>query len=101
MTGDVVETMAGAKWKFATPIPLVPYLQGQRRAGVLLPERRRPTPRAWPSARPAAPTTSSSIGWASALEVGFSVGRIDYDGTFHGSHTYAVLDFGGGLEFQF
>ena len=28
VTGDIVETMAGVKWKFATPIPLVPYLQG-------------------------------------------------------------------------
>jgi hypothetical protein len=35
------------------------------------------------------------------LQVGFSAGRIDYDGTFHGSHTYSVVDFGGGVEFQF
>src|SRR5213079_2319429 len=25
-TGDVFETLGGARWTFATPIPLVPYL---------------------------------------------------------------------------
>jgi hypothetical protein len=28
VTGDIVETMAGMKWTFATPLPVVPYVQG-------------------------------------------------------------------------
>ena len=34
-------------------------------------------------------------------QVGYSLGNLDYDTTFTGSHTYAVFDFGGGVEFQF
>ena len=34
-------------------------------------------------------------------QVGYSLGGLSYDSTFKGSHTYAVLDFGGGLVFQF
>ena len=34
-------------------------------------------------------------------QVGLSLGSIDYDSTFTGSHTYSVLDVGGGVEVQF
>ena len=34
-------------------------------------------------------------------QIGYSLGGLNYDSTFKGSHTYAVLDFGGGLVFQF
>ncbi len=34
-------------------------------------------------------------------QVGYSLGSLGYDSTFKGSHTYAVLDVGGGLVFQF
>jgi hypothetical protein len=34
-------------------------------------------------------------------QVGYSLGSLGYDSTFAGSHTYAVLDIGGGLVFQF
>ncbi len=34
-------------------------------------------------------------------QVGFSLGQPQLRRTFRGSHTYAVFDVGGGLEFQF
>jgi hypothetical protein len=34
-------------------------------------------------------------------QVGYSLASLDYDRTFMGSHTYAVIDVGGGLIFQF
>jgi hypothetical protein len=100
VTGDIVETMAGAKWKLGTPIPLVPYLQAN--AGVVF-------------AFPNGATDAMGVAWRVAGganyfffdwlgiggQVGFSLGWIDYDSTFNGSHTYSIVDFGGGLEFQF
>jgi hypothetical protein len=99
-TGDVVETMAGAKWKFATPLPLVPFVKAA--AGLVF---------AFPNGASDAPGLAIRGGggvnyfffdWLGlGLEVGISLGRIDYDATFLGSHNYSVFDLGGGLEFQF
>jgi hypothetical protein len=99
-SGDVVETLAGARWTFATPIPLVPFIQSA--AGLLF---------AFPNgASDAVGFGVRAVGGADyfffdwlglGAQVGFSLGRIGYDSTFTGSHTYAVLDFGGGLQFQF
>ncbi len=99
-TGDIVETLAGARWTFATPIPLVPYLKSG--LGLLF---------GFPNgASDAVGFGVRAVGGANYFffdwlglggEVGFSLGRIGYDSTYKGSHNYATLDFGGGLEFQF
>jgi len=100
ITGDIVETMAGMKWKFATPIPVVPYLQGN--AGLVFAFPNGATDALGLALRAAGGANYFFFDWLGlGIQVGFSVGRIDYDGTFHGSHTYSVVDFGGGVEFQF
>ena len=99
-TGSVFETLAGVKWKFATPIPLVPFVGAARASRSASPTARDAGWASWP-APSAARTTSSSTGSASGLQVGYSLGHLGYDDTFTGSHTYAVFDFGGGVEFQF
>jgi len=100
VTGDVVETMAGVKWKFATPVPLVPYLQGN--AGLVFAFPNGATNALGLALRAAGGANYFFFDWLGlGIQVGVSVGRIDYDATFHGSHTYSVVDFGGGVEFQF
>ena len=100
VTGDIVETMAGVKWKFATPVPLVPYLQGN--AGLVFAFPNGATDALGVAVRAAGGANYFFFDWLGlGIQVGVSVGRIDYDATFHGSHTYSVVDFGGGVEFQF
>jgi hypothetical protein len=99
-TGDMVETFVGARWTFATPLPLVPFLKTG--AGLLF---------AFPNgASDAVGLGVRAVGGANyfffdwlglGAQVGVSLGRIDYDATFKGSHNYATMDFGGGVEFQF
>jgi len=100
VTGDIVETMAGMKWKFATPVPVVPYLQGN--AGFVFAFPNGATDAFGLAIRAAGGANYFFFDWLGlGIQVGFSVGRIDYDATFKGSHTYSVVDFGGGVEFQF
>jgi hypothetical protein len=100
VTGDIVETMAGVKWKFATPVPVVPYLQGN--AGLVFAFPNGATDALGLAIRAAGGANYFFFDWLGlGIQVGFSVGRIDYDATYHGSHTYSVVDFGGGVEFQF
>jgi len=99
-SGDMIETLVGARWTFGTPLPLVPFLKTG--AGLLF---------AFPNgASDAVGLGVRAVGGANyfffdwlglGAQVGFSLGRIDYDATFKGSHNYASLDFGGGIEFQF
>ena len=99
-TGDVFETLGGARWTFATPIPLVPYLGAQ--GGLVF---------AFPNgASAAAGLVVRAVGGATYFlfdwfglggQVGYSLGSLGYDSTFKGSHTYALLDFGGGIVLQF
>jgi hypothetical protein len=99
-TGDVVETFLGAKWKFATPIPVVPYVKAAGGLVFAFPNGASDAPGL--AVRGAGGANYFFFDWLGlGLEVGVSIGRVDYDGTFHGSHTYSVLDLGGGLEFQF
>ncbi len=100
VTGDIVETMAGAKWKLGTPIPLVPFLKAD--AGLVFAFPNGATDALGLAVRAAGGANYFFFDWLGlGAQVGFSLGRIDYDGTFHGSHTYSIVDFGGGLEFQF
>jgi hypothetical protein len=99
-TGDMFETFGGVKWMFATPIPLVPYAGAV--GGLVF---------AFPNgASAAAGLMIRAVGGANyfffdwlglGAQVGYSLGSLNYDSTFMGSHTYAVLDIGGGLVFQF
>jgi hypothetical protein len=99
-TGDVFETFGGVKWTFATPLPLVPYLGGVVGLAFAFPNGA--------SAangfmiRPVGGANYFFFEWlALGAQVGYSLGSLNYDSTFTGSHTYAVLDVGGGLIFQF
>ncbi len=99
-TGDIVETMAGVKWKLATPLPLVPF--AKLNAGFVFAFPNGATDAQGLALRTALGANYFFFDWLGlGLQVGFSLGRIDYDNTFMGSHTYAVIDFGGGVEFQF
>jgi hypothetical protein len=99
-TGDVFETLAGVRWMFATPIPLVPFLGAAGGIAFAFPN----------GASAASGLMVRAVGGANYFlyewlglggQVGYSLGSIGYDSTFTGSHTYAVLDVGGGLIFQF
>lgn len=99
-SGDVVETLAGARWTFATPIPLVPFLESA--AGLLFGFPNGASDAVGVGVRVVGGANYFFFDWLGlGAQVGFSVGHIGYDATFMGSHNYAVLDFGGGLEFQF
>jgi hypothetical protein len=99
-TGDIVETMAGAKWKLATPIPVVPFVKGN--AGLVFAFPNGANNAMGVAIRAAGGANYFFFDWLGlGAEVGFSLGRIAYDSTFTGSHTYSIVDFGGGLEFQF
>jgi len=99
-TGDVVETMVGVKWKFATPLPVVPFVKAAGGLVFVFPNGASDAPGL--AIRGAGGANYFFFDWLGlGIEVGVSVGRIDYDATFRGSHTYSVVDLGGGLELQF
>jgi len=99
-TGDVFETLAGVRWTFATPIPLVPFVGAAGGLAFAFPN----------GASAGSGVMVRAVGGANYFffewlglggQVGYSLGHLGYDSTFTGSHTYAVLDLGGGLIFQF
>jgi hypothetical protein len=99
-TGDVFETLAGVRWMFATPLPLVPFVGASGGLAFAFPN----------GASAASGVMIRAVGGANYFffdwlglggQVGYSLGSLNYDSTFMGSHTYAVLDLGGGLIFQF
>ncbi len=99
-TGDMLETLAGARWTFATPIPLVPFIESA--VGMLFAFPNGASNALGLGARFVGGANYFFFDWLGlGAQVGFSLGRIDYNGSFPGSHNYAVLDFGGGVEFQF
>jgi hypothetical protein len=94
-SGTVYETLAGIKLKWATPIPLVPYVKGGVGLAYAFPDR-----------------ASNGFGFAARFgggaswfifdwlglgaELGYSVGHLST-----ADSKYAEVDFGGGVEFQF
>jgi len=99
-SGDVFETLAGVRWAFATPLPLVPFVGAAGGLAFAFPN----------GASAASGVMLRVVGGANYFffdwlglggQVGYSLGSLNYDSTFTGSHTYAVLDLGGGLIFQF
>ena len=98
--GSVFETLGGLRWQFATPIPLVPYVGAAVGVVYSFPE----------AGHAAAGFTVRVVGGANYFffdwfalggQVGVSLGHLNYDSTVPGSHTYSVLDLGGGAEFMF
>jgi hypothetical protein len=99
-TGTAFETLAGVRWSLPTPIPLVPFVAAQ--SGLVF---------AFPNGADAGwGVMARGVGGANyfffdwfglGAQIGFSLGTINYDSTFTGSHTYAIVDFGGGIELQF
>jgi len=100
-TGKAFETLAGAGWKFATPIPLVPFAKAT--AGLVYVFPNGANAAAGFTARVAGGATYFFFDWLGiGGELGFSLGHVGYDATFPNSnHTYAIFDFGGGIQFQF
>jgi hypothetical protein len=100
-TGTLFETLAGVRWKFQTPIPLVPFVSAQ--GGIVFSFPTGADAAAGPMARVTGGANYFFFDWLGlGAEIGYSVGYIDYDSTFSGgSHAYNVFDLGGGVEFQF
>jgi hypothetical protein len=99
-SGDLFETLAGVRWAFATPIPLVPYVGGA--AGLVFAFPNGASAGAGLIARAVGGANYFFFDWLGfGAQVGVSLGSIGYDSTFAGSHTYQVFDVGGGLVFQF
>jgi hypothetical protein len=99
-TGDVFETLAGVRWAFATPIPLVPYVGAN--AGLVFAFPNGASAAAGPMIRAVGGANYFFFDWFGlGGQVGYSLGHLNYDSTYAGSHTYAVLDLGGGLILQF
>jgi hypothetical protein len=94
-SGSVFETMAGIKLKWATPIPVVPYVKGAAGLAFAFPNRAGNSMGL--AVRGGAGANYFFFDWFGlGAELGYSVGHL----SSADSH-YAELDFGGGLEFQF
>jgi hypothetical protein len=99
-SGTVFETLAGGKWKFPTELPLVPYAKAAVGLIYLFPDQAR-------SAVGLALRIGGGINYfffdwlGLGLEVGMSLGQGFFDASYTAGHGYAILDLGGGVEFQF
>lgn len=99
-SGSVFETLAGAKWKFATESPFVPYIKAASGFIYLFPEQAR-------SAVGLAVRAGGGIeyffyDWLGfGIEGNLSLGRGFFDSSYTYGHGYVIFDFGGGVEFQF
>jgi hypothetical protein len=94
-SGTVFETLAGFKLKWATPIPLVPYVKGA--AGLAFAFPNGADNNVGVVVRGGGGAAYFIFDWLGfGGEFGYSVGGL----SIAGSH-YAELDVGGGIEFQF
>jgi hypothetical protein len=93
--GQVYETLVGAKLKWRTAIPIVPYIKGGVGLAYAFPVG---ASNGWGLAARAGGGASYFIfDWLGlGLELGFSLGHLTT-----AKSSYSVMDFGGGLEFQF
>jgi hypothetical protein len=100
-TGTLFETLAGVRWKFQTPIPLVPFVAAA--GGLVFSFPNGADAAAGPMARVVGGANYFFFDWLGlGVEAGLSLGYLDYDSTFTGgSRAYNVFDVGGGVEFQF
>ena len=98
--GKVFETLAGVAWKWALPIPVVPFARAVGGLVFVFPDTANGA--VGVAIRGAAGASYFFFDWLGlGVEVGVSLGRVGYDSTFPGSHSYGVLDFGGGIQLQF
>jgi hypothetical protein len=94
-TGNVFETLAGVKLKFATAIPVVPFVKGG--AGLVFAFPNGANNGLGPALRVGGGANYFFFDWLGlGAEIGFSAGHLST-----ARSSYTVLDFGGGLEFQF
>jgi hypothetical protein len=94
-SGSVFETLAGVKLKFATAIPVVPFVKGG--AGLAFAFPNGAANGLGPAVRVGGGANYYFFDWLGlGAEIGFSAGHLST-----AKSSYSVLDFGGGLEFQF
>jgi hypothetical protein len=99
-SGSVFETLAGGKWKFTTQTPLVPYAKVAAGFIYLFPDEAR-------SAVGLALRTGGGVNYfffdwlGFGVEANLSLGHGFFDSSYTAGHGYAVVDIGGGVEFQF
>jgi hypothetical protein len=103
-TGSVFETLAGIKLKWATPIPLVPYVKGGIGLAYAFPDGASNTMGI--AGRGGAGASWFFFDWLGiGAEFGYSVGSMSMKtpggGVMTNNSAYSELDFGGGVEFQF
>lgn len=94
-SGSVFETLAGIKLKWATPVPVVPYVKGAVGLAYSFPNGAGNT--LGFAARGGAGAAWFVFDWLGfGAEFGYSVGSMTI-----GTTSYSEIDFGGGVEFQF
>src|SRR5204862_7886532 len=94
-SGSVFETLAGVKLKFATAIPIVPFVKGG--AGLAFSFPNGAGNGLGPAVRVGGGANYFFFDWLGlGVEIAYSAGHLST-----AKSTYAVLDFGAGLEFQF
>jgi hypothetical protein len=94
-TGSIYETLAGVKLKWATAIPVVPYVKGG--AGLAYAFPNGAGNGFGPAFRAGGGAYYFFFDWLGlGAEIAFSVGHLST-----ANSSYSLLDFGGGLEFQF
>jgi hypothetical protein len=103
-SGSIFETLAGVKLKWATPIPLVPYVKGAIGLAYSFPNGAGNT--LGFAARGGVGAAWFIFDWLGfGGELGYSVGSMSMPSSSSSSSmsssSYAELDFGGGVEFQF
>lgn len=99
-TGKAFETVAGAAWKWTLPIPVVAFAKATTGLAFVFPDGANGA--VGILARGTAGATYFFFDWLGlGAQVGLSLGRVAYDSTFPGSHAYGIIDFGGGIQFQF
>ena len=98
--GPVFETLAGGKWKFATTTPIVAHAKAAGGLVYVFPDDGRAS--LGVAVRGGGGATYFLYDWIGlGLEACFSLGHVSYESTYTRSDTYAVFDFGGGVEVQF
>ena len=94
-SGSVFETLAGVKLKFATAIPVVPFVKGGAGLAFAFPDGAGNG--LGPAVRAGGGANYFFFDWLGlGAEIAFSAGHLST-----AKSSYSVLDFGGGLEFQF
>lgn len=98
--GPVFETLAGGKWKFATTVPIVAHVKAAGGLVYVFPDDGRAA--VGVAVRGGGGATYFFYDWIGlGLEACLSLGHVSYDSTYNRGATYAVFDFGGGVEIQF